>query len=213
MNWSHESFDVLWKNIKDFLQEKPGEKSNFPQSSNDRLAMPKPPLMREGLETEKQLAKIAFRTLSVPIKNLFLGLTDVETNLAKSQKMIQESALSQMIQEFEAHVDILLQKLAHTQDVLVDLFRECENRVIQEWSSQVEEKSLAEVAFLLVQLLRKMDSLAETLMEGPEHEMYLELRADHDARSTGPSVFAQEETFAEKMPSQIADSNENKYKL
>ena len=118
MSWTFQNLEEVYKDCIQFLKN---AKSDFPKSCNERIGQPKTPLIREGLETEKQLAKLAFRNLSVPIKNLFLGLTDIETNLAKSQKMVQESMIQQMLQAFEAHIDIVLQKLSHTQDALLDL--------------------------------------------------------------------------------------------
>ena len=153
------------------------------------MGIVRPPIVREGLETEKQLAKLAFKNLSLPIKNLFLGLTDIETNLAKSQKMVQECIAQQQMDAFEAHIDLVLQKMSHTQESLLDLFRECENRVIQEWTLLVNEKEIAEVTFLLVQVVHKMNEEAKKCLDEASLEMYFELRADHDAISSGPSVF------------------------
>lgn len=56
-----------------------------------KLPLAKPPIVREGSETQKKFAKLAFQDLCPPAKNLILGLTDLETQVNKCRILLDAS--------------------------------------------------------------------------------------------------------------------------
>lgn len=66
-----------------------------------------PPVVPEGIDAQKSIAKITFKNLPQPAKNLLLGLTELESQLSDTKCLAEEAAISSMWDTFFAHLDSL----------------------------------------------------------------------------------------------------------
>lgn len=59
-----------------------------------------PPILQEGTEASKSIAKVTFKNLPQPAKNLLLGLTELESQLSEAQCLVAECHSSIMWDSF-----------------------------------------------------------------------------------------------------------------
>jgi hypothetical protein len=86
------------------------EPHDFLRTSLTKMPLAKPPMIREGSETQKKFAKVAFQDLCPPAKNLILGLTDLETQVNKCRILLDTSYDLQVLNIFKAAIDSQLAK-------------------------------------------------------------------------------------------------------
>ena len=58
------------------------------------------PIVSEGLDAQKGIAKATFKKLPQPAKNLLLGLTELETQLSETKCLSEEAGMSTVWDSF-----------------------------------------------------------------------------------------------------------------
>jgi hypothetical protein len=120
-----------------------------------------PPIVPEGLDAQKSIAKMTFKGLPQPAKNLLLGLTELETQLNDTRCLTEEASLSSVWDTFFAHLDTLTSHCNVLYESCLEIFRECEQRVYRDWLEQVSEDTVADLCVDVSAFVAAMDTYAE----------------------------------------------------
>ncbi len=148
------------------------------------------PMMHEGQETQKTLAKVAFRALPKPVNNLILGLTDLESQRGRAIVQQFERSVDHIVHEFERRMDLSMTSFQILYDDLVDLFRECEERFQAEWTHEIADIKVASWAHQVTQFVLQLDAFAEHHLTDDLFQMYANIRSPESQLQPNSSVYA-----------------------